>query len=96
MLAADRRAVDSDLQAQAVQIKNIEMQNIDRYLQSIATQAALIAGFASSVLLCDSLILFAEDEGRTNFFLQAAYYGTTTCCLGKWSWSSGRPQPTTN
>lgn len=25
MLAADRRAVDSELQAQAVQIKNIEM-----------------------------------------------------------------------
>ena len=35
MLAADRSAVETDLQAQAVQIKNIEMNNIDRYLQAI-------------------------------------------------------------
>jgi len=33
MLAADRSAVETDLQAQAVQIKNLEMNNIDRYLQ---------------------------------------------------------------
>lgn len=48
MLAADRSAVETDLQAQAVQIKNIEMNNIDRYLQAIGTQAALICGFAAS------------------------------------------------
>lgn len=48
MLAADRQAVETDLQAQAVQIKNIEMNNIDRYLQAISTQAALICGFAAA------------------------------------------------
>ncbi|GMI35908.1 hypothetical protein TrCOL_g8670 [Triparma columacea] len=48
-LAADRSAVETDLQAQAVQIKNIEMNNIDRYLQAIGTQAALICGFAAAV-----------------------------------------------
>lgn len=39
MLAADRSAVETDLQAQAVQIKNIEMNNIDRYLQAIGTHS---------------------------------------------------------
>jgi hypothetical protein len=46
MLAADRQAVESDLQAQSVRIKEIEMSNIDRYLQAIGTQAALVSGFA--------------------------------------------------
>lgn len=64
-----------------MQIKNIEMQNIDRYLLSIGTQAALIAGFASSVLLCDSLISFAADETKVHKALEIMYYSSTTTCL---------------
>lgn len=71
----------SELQAQAVQIKNIEMQNIDRYLQSIGTQAALIAGFACSVLLCDSLIVFSKDTEQVHQALEILYYTSTTSCL---------------
>ncbi len=62
MLVADRLAVDSELKAQAIQIKNIEMQNIDRYLGTVGTQAALIAGFSIAVLMGDELIRISNGD----------------------------------
>jgi hypothetical protein len=73
MLAADRQAVETDLQAQAVAIKNIEMNNIDRYLQAIGTQAALISGFAIG-----SSIIMVE---KTNSVLYFGYIMSNTFCL---------------
>mmetsp|Transcript_13239 Transcript_13239/g.27013 ORF Transcript_13239/g.27013 Transcript_13239/m.27013 type:complete len:236 (-) Transcript_13239:81-788(-) len=75
MLAADRSAVETDLQAQAVQIKNIEMNNIDRYLQAIGTQAALICGFAAAVSYAVELAL------TTNPILILGYYFFNTAAL---------------
>jgi hypothetical protein len=79
MLAADRRAVDSDLQAQAVQIKNMEMQNVDRYLQAIGTQAALICGLSMSAQLSDSMIAFTND--KEHWLVQVAHHGFIVACL---------------
>jgi len=75
MLAADRQAVETDLQAQAVQIKNIEMTNIDRYLQAIGTQAALVCGFAVAQNYC------VELSHTTHWFLILGYYLSNTACL---------------
>ncbi|GMI46417.1 hypothetical protein TrCOL_g11200 [Triparma columacea] len=79
MLAADRRAVDSELQAQAVQIKNMEMQNVDRYLQAIGTQAALICGLSISTQLSDSMIAFTND--KEHWIVQAIHNGFIVSCL---------------
>ncbi|GMH51877.1 hypothetical protein TrRE_jg7812 [Triparma retinervis] len=79
MLAADRRAVDSELQAQAVQIKNMEMQNVDRYLQAIGTQAALICGLSISTQLSDSMIAFTNDE--EHWIIQVLHNGFIVSCL---------------
>ncbi|GMI53853.1 hypothetical protein ScalyP_jg1352 [Parmales sp. scaly parma] len=68
MLAADRSAVETELQAQAIQIKNIEMNNIDRYLQAIGTQAALICGFAAGESFC------VELSNATPWYLITGYY----------------------
>lgn len=72
MLSADRAAVETDLQSQAVQIKNIEMENIDRYLQAIGTTATLIAGFAVSTVFSDQLLQVSANnsifQGVTFFF----------------------------
>ncbi|GMH95256.1 hypothetical protein TrVE_jg11036 [Triparma verrucosa] len=78
MLAADRRAVDSELQAQAVQIKNIEMENLDRYLQSIGTQASLITGFAVTIALSSDLISITNT---CHPLIQLLHYGTIITCL---------------
>ena len=75
MLNADRAAVDSDLKAQSVQIKNIEMQNLDRYLQAIGTQAALILGFAAAESYA------VELTSKTNGWLAIGYYVMTTISL---------------
>ena len=76
---SDRRAVDSELQAQAVQIKNIELQNIDRYLQAVGTQAALIAGFSITTICCDSLIEKTNED--YHWTLQCIYYLTAVGSL---------------
>ena len=77
--------MDSELQAQAIQIKNIEMQNLDRYLQAIGTQAALIAGFAVTTLMCDSSIGFANGNPGgphdIHWTVQIVYSAATMSCL---------------
>jgi hypothetical protein len=75
MLAADRHAVQTDLQAQAVQIKNIELTNIDRYLSALGTQAALVCGFAVAQNYC------VELAHTTYPVLLVMYYVTNTACL---------------
>mmetsp|Transcript_559 Transcript_559/g.985 ORF Transcript_559/g.985 Transcript_559/m.985 type:complete len:219 (+) Transcript_559:242-898(+) len=78
MLAADRRAVDSELQAQAVQIKNIEMENLDRYLQAVGTQAALITGFAITIVMSSDLI---QATNEASHLVQVVHYATAVSCL---------------
>lgn len=75
MLAADRQAVQTDLLAQAVQVKNLEMTNIDRYLQAIGTQAALVCAFAVGQNYCVEL----ADSTWAPFII--AYYTSNTLCL---------------
>ncbi|GMI52951.1 hypothetical protein TeGR_g11188, partial [Tetraparma gracilis] len=86
MLAADRSAVETDLQAQAVQIKNLELNNIDRYLQAIGTQAALILACAAgesyavekfNVLNVDEY----EDLNGTMWWIAMGYYLCQTLTL---------------
>lgn len=85
MLAADRSAVETDLQAQAVQIKNIEMNNIDRYLQAISTQAALICGFAAAesfaVEYARKAVSQTMNAGSFPWMLHLLYFATTTLSL---------------
>ena len=55
------------------------MQNLDRYLQAVGTQAALIAGFSVTVMLCDSLIGFTNNQ--QHWTIQVTYYGSAMTCL---------------
>ena len=75
MLKADRDAIDADLKAQAVQIRNMEMLNIDRYLQAIGTQAALILGFAATESYA------VEISSTANKFFAWGYYLCSTISL---------------
>ena len=75
MLNADRDAIDTELKAQAVQIRNIEMMNLDRYLQAIGTQAALILGFAAAESYAVELSL------STNIWYTWGYFVASTVSL---------------
>jgi hypothetical protein len=68
MLLADQLAVNSELHAQAIQIKNIEMQNLDRYtLLSLISPPPLSSSF-TNILPLLLLLSYPPSSSSSSFF----------------------------
>jgi hypothetical protein len=74
MLAADKAALETELQKKALEIQDKELTFYVSNFATIATEGALLAGFSFSGL---TLVTFTGVEG-TSMPFKMAYYACTT------------------
>jgi hypothetical protein len=60
MLQANQQAIAQEANINIIHIRQLEIQYFSNFFSSFATQAALIAGFTSSVLSSEAVSAFSQ------------------------------------